>query len=93
MRLIQFTLRQKSYGIDNVTHYLQFRLFAHEEDADIDVPMAEPQGHTLGSTATQPKDDSASTEPQPETAQQESTAGGDNETQEQLQAKSFKCDE
>ncbi|XP_060570542.1 UBX domain-containing protein 1-like [Ruditapes philippinarum] len=71
-------------------------LFAHEEDADIDVPMAEPQGHTLGSTSTEPEPeamDSASTEPKPEVVEADGTAGGDNETQPPLEAKSFKCDE
>ncbi|XP_053399394.1 UBX domain-containing protein 1-A-like [Mercenaria mercenaria] len=70
-------------------------LFAHEDDADIDAPMATPEGHTLGSSSTEPKAE-APLETDSAPPVQESTEGGDNDTQQEQhppEAKSFKCDE
>lgn len=76
-------------------------LFAHEDDADIDVPLETPQGHTLGdstsaSAGTHGTEETGETPPTEvigETPPTEGgSAGGDSQSQPQ-EAKSFKCDE
>ncbi|KAK3092477.1 hypothetical protein FSP39_003382, partial [Pinctada imbricata] len=67
------------------------RLFAHEDDADIDEAFQTPQGHTLGGTPSEPQpsvqNSDSNMEAAPVSGPSDAASG-----EPQLQARSLKCD-
>ncbi|KAL5008331.1 hypothetical protein ScPMuIL_013912 [Solemya velum] len=65
-------------------------LFSHEDDPDIDEPYKAPEGHVLGKA----EEKSAAPESANQNPSQSASEGAaDGQKEEQLQAKSLKCDE